>query len=218
MAINWNSIKAISDDTPQRLVSLSPLSKTLIDAAFSYLSPMYNYEGEGYEKTSEEVDEIKSAVDTLMLEVERQMLIGLIMPYVGLTVPVGTLRCDGSIYQRTDYPELYEYAIGTALIIDADSFNVPLFTGRTIVAAGSGFPHGSAFGEAAHVLTIGEMPSHSHTYTPAVLNVDLESPGAPDFFGAGVGVPTLTSAEGGGAAHNNYQPSLALYYAIVAGR
>lgn len=216
--LQWAGIVQIAADTPHMLVSLSPESVTLANAAFSFLRDMREWEfNEDIDNTAE-IDEIKAAVDKLMRELSVSMMIGAILPYVGITVPVGTLRCDGAIYQRVDYPELYEYASGTALIIDADTFSAPLFTGRTVVAAGSGFPHGSAFGEAAHILTVDEMPSHSHVYTPAVLNVDLESPGAPDLFAAGVGIPTTTSSVGGGQSHNNYQPSVALYYCIVAGR
>lgn len=218
MKLQWEAISQIADNTPRMLVSLSPESVTLANAAYSFLYNMGYWDIDWEDSPFGEVDEIKAAVDRLMRELSVSMMIGTLMPYVGLTVPIGTLRCDAAIYQRVDYPELYEYLSGTAVIIDADSFHTPLFTGRTIVAAGSGFPHGSAFGEASVTLTVPQIPAHDHVYTPAVLNVDLESPGAPDVFAAGVGVPTATSQTGGGQPHNNYQPSLALNYCIVAGR
>lgn len=145
-------------------------------------------------------------------------LIGSMMPYPGELPPDGCLPCDGEEYLREDYPELYAYLLGSPYAIDSDTFMTPYFPGRVVMAANEDyFPHDEV-GAETHTLTVDEIPAHSHTYTPAVLNLDLESPGAPDIFGAGVGSSTNTGNTGGGDAHNNLQPSIAFNWCIVAGR
>jgi len=48
--------------------------------------------------------------------------------FIGLSsttdLPAGALYCDGALYNRVDYPQLYA-AIKTDYIVDADTFNVP---------------------------------------------------------------------------------------------
>lgn len=145
-------------------------------------------------------------------------LIGSMFSYPGLNPPDGCLPCDGEVYQRVDFPELYAYLAETVLIVDADHFTTPYFPNRVVVAAGDEYEPFGEFGTASHTLIEGEIPPHDHTYTPPVLNVDLESPGAPDVFGAGVGFSTVTGSTGGGEAHENRQPSIAFNWCIVAGR
>lgn len=85
---------------------------------------------------------------------------------------VGAVPCDGKSYPRADptYAALFA-AIGTQYgSADANSFNVPLYSGRTLVVAGQGAgltnrALGALFGEETHVLTEAEMPSHTHGVT-----------------------------------------------------
>jgi len=58
-------------------------------------------------------------------------LIGSIILFATGTTPDGTLPCDGSVYNRVDYPGLYA-VLDTRYIIDADTFmtpNPPSFVG-----------------------------------------------------------------------------------------
>jgi hypothetical protein len=75
--------------------------------------------------------------------------------------------------------------------------------GTFIRAAGA--TAGGTGGEASHVLTVSEMPSHSHPYSRPVGNV-----GGWPSIGTGsltlVGETQSTSATGSGAAHNNLPP------------
>lgn len=142
-------------------------------------------------------------------------MIGAIVAYPNSTVPDGMLICDGTQYQRVDYPDLYA-AVDDAYHVDADNFTVPDLRNRFIVGVGSDYSLGDIGGEKEHTLTIAEMPNHAHYYNPPVFNLDFETPGAPDAFAAGIGLPTLTDDEGGSGPHENRPPYYALVWAIIA--
>jgi len=147
-------------------------------------------------------------------------IIGTVLPFAGIAanVPPGALLCDGASYLRADYPDLFA-AIGTTWgAADGTHFNVPDLRGVTVIGVGTGSgltPRALASftGEESHTLSSGEMPVHSHsevTATPFI--ADITTPTAP-VAQVGVGI---TGTAGGGGAHNNMQPSIALNYVIVA--
>lgn len=80
---------------------------------------------------------------------------------------------------------------------------------RFLLCAGATYAAGSTGGEASHTLTVDEMPAHSH-----VLAGDVQEWGTParPYFGAGQYDDTVeTGSAGGGQAHNNMPPYLAVY-------
>lgn len=125
------------------------------------------------------------------------------------------------------------YPVGSIYISTSSAFN-PQTTwggrwkktadGRCLIGANSTYPLGSTGGEAAHYLTVNEMPPHGHSagkasgfklantgiarsaldkYSEQFLWIDQSSTSASSIFS--------TNAEGGGASHNNMQPYLAVY-------
>ena len=107
------------------------------------------------------------------------------------------------------------------------TFALPNLQGRVPVHAGSGFNQGQAAGEAAHTLSIAEMPSHTHmaqastqpgNQVTAANNV-LASPANLSYapFGSSPTslVPSTITNMGGSQAHNNMQPYLALNFCIA---
>lgn len=84
---------------------------------------------------------------------------GTIMAYAGVNVPNEWLVCDGTAYRKADYPALAAVlgATGTGR-----EFMVPDLRGRFLMGASDAHPPASSGGEEAHVLTVEEMPSHSH--------------------------------------------------------
>lgn len=143
-------------------------------------------------------------------------MIGAIFPFVRATIPATWLICDGASYDRVDYPYLYDAYAGTDLIIDADTFVVPDLTDKFILCAGATFDEFDEGGLAAVTLTEAQIPAHTHSYIPPTLNIDLETPGAPDLFAAGIGFATETGSKGGGEAHTNMPPYTTLRYATIA--
>lgn len=135
-------------------------------------------------------------------------------------LPENMLLCDGSTYDRVDYPLLYD-AIGTVYHVDTDTFNVPDLRGRVTLGTGMGAGLsnrvlGALGGQETVQLTVGELPAHDHSTHTYSLNVDLEGAGVPD--PSAIGLPELpdsTGNTGGNEAHTNMQPFLALMAGIV---
>jgi len=190
-----------------------------VNGALYDLTRSYNWE----EVTGVTPDDIAEAMAIMWgnyITSEAWCMIGAIAPCITSSVPDNTLLCDGATYDRVDYPKLYA-VLASEFIIDADTFNVPDLRGRTVIGTGTGTGLTARAmddngGEEDHTLTIAEMPNHAHYYTPAIFDLDFESPGAPDAFAARLGLPTLTDDEGGGGSHNNMQPFVALRYVVVA--
>lgn len=131
------------------------------------------------------------------------------------------LPCDGAIYNRVDYPELYA-ALDSVYINDADTFHTPNLPGRTIVGAGQGTGLtnrviGASGGQETVVLNVSQLPEHTHGYYTPTFNIDIESVGVPDPTGVGnPPVLTQTLSEGSNQEHPNMQPFEVLRYVIVA--
>lgn len=133
-------------------------------------------------------------------------------------LPSGWLELDGTTYDEADYPELYAAIHADFKNETLEQFTLPDFSDRFVVAEGSSYGIGDTGGSDTHTLTESEMPAHTHTYTPPLADVDLEAPGAPDILAARLGTPTTTSSTGGGNAHENRPPYIAVTFGIFAGR
>ena len=81
---------------------------------------------------------------------------------------------------------------------------------RTIIGSGSSYTRGATGGEATHTLTVAEMPSHRHSFGANSGPWD----GVSRPLGWSLQTPSThyTAYTGGGAAHNNMQPYIALLY------
>lgn len=153
---------------------------------------------------------------------------GVMMDFGGTTAPTGYLLCDGAAVSRTAYSALFA-AIGTAWGAGdgVTTFNLPDKRGRVsigldnmggasanrVVAVAADSVGGSG-GTENHTLVTGEMPSHSHTVNirngTGSTSCILDNTG--DALAVGVGTVTAytTPTTGGGGAHNNMQPYVAL--------
>ncbi len=102
-------------------------------------------------------------------------------------------------------------------------FFVPDMRGQTVIGAGLGFglsdrTFGQRFGSESHTLTLNELPAHSHLMNPSGVAgattpaQNMYSVASSNFNPSAS--PRSTQNAGGGFAHNNMQPSLALNYII----
>jgi microcystin-dependent protein len=162
---------------------------------------------------------------------------GMVVAWTTASAPTHWLLCDGSDVSRTTYADLFAaigitYGAGNG----TTTFTLPDLRGRTIImvdgaanritAASTGGNNADTLagqgGADTHTLVVGEMPSHAH-----VENADANGDGG----GANRGITTRdaettvtddttlnnTALTGGGGAHSNTQPWLALNYIIYAG-
>lgn len=148
------------------------------------------------------------------------LYIGAIVFYATSNAPNGILPFDDGVYNRVDYPLLYD-AIAPMFITDADHFQLHNWYGRAIVAAGAGAgltPRaiGDTFGAETHQLSVAEMPSHDHNHHEHGVDLDLEQPVAVPQPVTGYAFPGLTGSRGGNQPHENIQPSISFPVGIVA--
>ena len=139
-----------------------------------------------------------------------------VVSYCGTSAPGGWLLCDGALYSKCRYHCLFEI-IGYTFGGGSDTFNVPDLRTRVPIAPGTTvnqtFTYGSSGGEDKHVLSVGEMPSHNHSfrlYDAGVTNTgyaggSLATTGSDD---------ASTNYTGSDLAHNNMPPYLVLNYIV----
>lgn len=144
------------------------------------------------------------------------------------TAPTGWLLCDGAEYSDSDpeYTDLYAI-IGTTFGSGTGTFKVPDLRGRVPLGADNmggvsanrvtdtaADSIGGNSGYEAHVLSVSELASHSHSYTDTQI---VLGPPTVLFGGTGYhpsGVASTTGAAGTNTAHYNLQPYLTLSYII----
>lgn len=158
-------------------------------------------------------------------------MLGVIVPIATAEVPDGMLLCDGSTYEKVDYPDLFA-VINPNLILSATTFKTPDLRGRFIMAAGDGdHPEYSIGGEYQHALVQTEMPFHEHLIEPHTHgyiggNTVTVPSGADPLVPASfvTPIPALTdptgyltaNGVGGDQPHNTTPPYYVLRYAMVA--
>lgn len=145
--------------------------------------------------------------------------------------PRGWAFCDGQILPINQNQSLYSL-LGTTYGGDGrTTFALPDLRGRTPIHVGrsnGGQDHreGSKGGEETHTLSANEMPQHTHVLsatnnpptTDSVTNNVLAQTGVNSYGSlnqpANMGSGSIANA-GGGQAHDNMQPYLALYFCIA---
>ena len=156
---------------------------------------------------------------------------GVILPFAGGAAPDGFLLCFGQVVSRNTYSDLFA-AIGTTYGAGDGSttFNLPDLRGRVaagkddmggtaanrITNGGSGIVGttlGANGGAETHTLTTAQIPNHTHT----ILGGDTTPASFTNRAGQGDGNNNYnwnSGSAGGGAAHNNTQPTLILNHII----
>lgn len=207
---------AISSDPVCRAVALPIELWPYAIGALESLTYYHNWEEFG-DADRDELLQVFSGLLTSIQESCVVMAVGSIIPHTRANLPDNWLDCDGSVYLRTDYPDLFD-ALAAEFITDADHFQVPDLRVRFPIGAGLrdsvDLDPGDTGGEREHALSVSELPSHQHAITTEGVTAgfigEIPSTVPIDNF------PGQTGAAGGGAPHNNMPPYVALNYAIVA--
>jgi len=142
-------------------------------------------------------------------------IIGQIIPYAGMNIPRGFLLCDGGEVSRQDFPEYAAWADENAPYLTANSKVVkPDLRGLFLLGAdGSDYALGEKGGEKEVVLTVEEIPSHTHTYSRRYGGGNIAN-GSSDAMRDLAS--TDTGSAGGGQPHNNMPPFFVVRYLIRA--
>lgn len=150
--------------------------------------------------------------------------LGTVKIYAGSTIPDGYLLCDGSQVLKTEYGELFA-VLGTAFNLSSDTdstkFRLPDLRGRVIVGVGSfdtthSFTLAKTGGEYEHVLTVSEIPN-MRNYDAVWTAMNIATGGTVWGYTADKNTEQHQAIKkGGGQAHNNMQPYVALKYIIKA--
>ena len=139
--------------------------------------------------------------------------------------PSGWAFCDGQILPINQNQSLYSL-LGTTYGGDGEtSFALPDLRGRAPAHVGQQIQLGQRSGEETHTLAANEMPQHRHQTSARDVPATSRDPvgrvlaqtlnlyrDATDLVSARAGTITNT---GGGQAHENMQPYLALNYVIA---
>lgn len=141
---------------------------------------------------------------------------GSILGWLGATAPAGFLVCDGQ--STAGFPKL----IAALVLAGEPSTNVPDLRDMFLVGAGTTYTVGDTGGEAAHILTAGELAAHSHAisatrFTTAAhthsnqAGLLAEAPDPPD---PGAAAASVTDSTGAGDPHENRPPYFAVTWII----
>jgi hypothetical protein len=122
---------------------------------------------------------------------------------------------DGSTYASADYPELA--ALLPAHLISGDDFILPDVEGSFPFGVVDEAAGSAVAGSNVLNLTIGQLPSHTHTYTPPILGVEVGGAGPP-LPSSTVGSPIATGPTGDGDDIDTRPQRFGLIYAVFAGR
>jgi hypothetical protein len=176
-----------------------------------------NYEQFGALSPDETAQQFKRTLESFILRTSECEMIGAIIPYVGNTIPTKLLPCDGTIYERNDFPLLYQRLTGTPLILNADEFQTPSLEGMFLRGATTTNPINTIGGSDKKIIGLNNMPTHHHNYYGVVMNIDVESVGVPDPVGAGINpIPDPTSSVGGSEPMDILPSFYSVKYGIVA--
>ena len=197
---------------------LSPQTELMLISLYQYASNYRWSNQNGEPLTDEQRNTIENwvsvAQDELMNEVQSTMPLGSVIAIWTQDIPPGTLLCDGSVYNRSDYPDLYEVLVPD-LQITASTFLVPLLNNNYIRATGILSNVNTTVGNDFFSLTIAQMPPHTHSYARSSGSGPAQ---------AGTGFPASTNIVGGfntnsrgsGAQIDNRPSSIRARYVMIA--
>lgn len=167
--MDWNDYSGDSDTENVSLL-LSLRTQSLVLAA------MRNLDSRSAWKTVDDAtwDDIDAALgeayeEIMEIIVSDNTTVGMVMAYTANTAPAKWLRCDGQEVAQATYPELYALIGATFGAAASGNFKLPHINGIQRFIRGfippptSGQEIGVTGGATNMQLTVGHLPTHSHT-------------------------------------------------------
>ncbi|RIX50713.1 phage tail protein [Paenibacillus nanensis] len=151
--------------------------------------------------------------------------IGEIRLFANNYAPRGWMFCEGQILQINTNQALYSILGNVYGGNGVTTFALPDYRGRVPIHVSPTIPLGTSQGEAAHTLTVNEIPQHTHQVSGSSNPASAPSPQTnvwsviDNAYDPAATLENMSSSAigiaGGGQAHNNMQPYLVLNYAIA---
>lgn len=199
----------LSGEKKIRALSLDSALFPHVGDAITALTNDWEWEPVG-DDVADVVAECKESVESWYSD----MLIGTVFPWL-INPPAGWLLLDGSTHAVADYPELS--ALLPVHLITEPNFTLPDVENAFSFGVLDEDDGTVVTGTNVLNLTVGQLPSHNHTYTPPVLTVNAETPVVP-IPTAGIGSPIATGNTGDGDDVDIRPKRFGLVYAVFAGR
>lgn len=165
-------------------------------------------------EVGDSVGDVIAAADITVADYYENMLIGSVFSWLS-TPPDGWLLLDGSTHAEGDYPELF--AVLDDSLKSGANFTLPDVSDSFPFGVQAKANAGEVVGSNTLNLTVGQLPAHTHTYTPPVLTVDAETPTVP-IPTAGIGSPIATGSTGDGDDIDKRPSRFGMIFAVYAGR
>ncbi len=165
---------------------------------------------------ADEYDDICAMIAQLESDI-MMSAVGTVLPWAASDLPGWGLLCDGTVYLKADYPELWD-ALGSDWEHSGTEFVVPTLVDNVVVGSGGEYDMAEIGGEKDHVQTRQEMPEHHHQYyIPQQLlrSIGLE---APMWIRTDPLTVLDTTDVGNNLPMSLMQPYQALKHVIVSGR
>lgn len=163
-------------------------------------------------------DSVSDVVDSAMaslLAYYANLMVGSVSSWMFSPPPPGWLALDGTTYDKADYPELWEVLPDG--LKSASDFTLPDMAEQFQAGTNTESEIGDQAGDNSFALTVGQLPTHSHLYTPPSLTIEAETPTTP-LPTAGIGTPTQTGTTGNGDVIDNRPEHVLFSFAVYAGR
>lgn len=215
MAFDYSLVSDMTENETGRICTLRPVSVILLLSCLSLVSQRWNWLSDAMPLTDAEFDDVENWVASASYDLMGGgNLIGAIIPFVASALPEGVLLCDGTTYDKVDYPLLW--AALPAGMKTTDEFTVPDLTDK-FLRGGIAANIGSTGGSDTHALSTNEIPSHNHgLYLTGDLDVESVGIPQPNAVQLSPAITLYTASTGGGAAHENRPAFYTVVFGVVA--
>jgi microcystin-dependent protein len=140
--------------------------------------------------------------------------------------PKGWALCDGQFLPINQNQPLFALLGTTYGGNGQTTFALPDLRARVPIHTGSGHTLGERGGEAAHTLSIAEIPTHAHVFNATTASAGSTATAVGNYLGSAASayggpanltslLPASITSTGGSQAHENMQPYLVLSFCIA---
>lgn len=212
--LDFSVIEEMASNEAGRICWIRPASIILLLSCLSLASERWQWRNDGAVLSDAEWDTVETWFGWANYELMGGYMVGAVLPFVVNALPDGVLLCDGSTYDKVDYPALWDAL--PAAMKTSDELTVPDLRDKFVrggVIAGVG----ATGGEDSHALSTDELPSHNHgLYLSG--DLDVEGVGVPQPNAAQLSpvVTLYTASTGSGQSHENRPAFYTLVYGVVA--